>query len=138
MDESKNLSKVPGMVRARNPQRIKPAQTFITHQNVLHGVVHGMSHVQLTSYIWRWHHDSGRVSPLQRRVLFCLWTGKNKGGTTEAALSSFWGRGRFLFYCRSVSFYTIAHSPIDCQVLLHQGFLQIADVHLFCHIFLKK
>lgn len=35
-------------------------------------------------------------------------------------------------------FYTIAHSPIDCQVLLHQGFLQIADVHLFCHIFLKK
>ena len=47
----------PGMIRARNPQRVKPAQPFIPHQNILHGVVHGMPHVQLTGYIWRRHHD---------------------------------------------------------------------------------
>ena len=45
------------MVRTRLPQRLVALHPLIADQNILHGIVQGMAHVQLACDVWRRHHD---------------------------------------------------------------------------------
>ncbi len=45
------------MVRSRLPERFISLHPLIADQNVLHGIVQSMSHVQLACDIGRGHHD---------------------------------------------------------------------------------
>ena len=49
------------MIGSRLPQRVVALHSFITDQNVLHGVVKRMSHVKLSRDIRRRHYDRKRL-----------------------------------------------------------------------------
>ena len=49
-----------GMITARLPQCLIALHTLPADQGVLQCVVEGMAHVQLTGYVWWWHHDGKR------------------------------------------------------------------------------
>ncbi len=50
-----------GVVCARLPECIEALHSLVTDENILHGVVQGMSHVQLTGDVRRRHHDGKRL-----------------------------------------------------------------------------
>ncbi len=45
------------VIRARQPQRVVALHPFETGQDILHGLVQGMAHVQLACDVWRGNHD---------------------------------------------------------------------------------
>ena len=45
------------MVRTRLPEGLIALHSLITDQDILHGIIQGMTHMQLTGYVWRRHHD---------------------------------------------------------------------------------
>ena len=47
------------MVGTRLPQGLIPLHSLETDQDILHGIVQGVAHVQLTRHVWR-RHDNGK------------------------------------------------------------------------------
>ena len=45
------------MVCSRLPECIVALHSLVSDKDILHGVVKGMSHVQLSCDVWWWHHD---------------------------------------------------------------------------------
>ena len=45
------------MIRSRLPQRIVALHSLIADQNILHGIIQRMSHMQLSRDIWRRDHN---------------------------------------------------------------------------------
>ena len=45
------------MVCSRLPQCVVALHSLITDQDILHGVIQCVTHMQLTGYIWRRHHN---------------------------------------------------------------------------------
>ena len=56
------------VVRARDPQSLVARHTFETNDNILHGFVQSVPHVQLPRDVWRRHNDGKR---LLLRIRFC-------------------------------------------------------------------
>ena len=53
------------MIRSRLPERIVALHSFKTDQDILHGIVQGMSHMELSRDIRRGHHDGeGLFAPI--------------------------------------------------------------------------
>ena len=46
-----------GVIRSRLPERLISLHPFETDQDILHGIVQRMAHMQLTRYVWRGHHN---------------------------------------------------------------------------------
>ena len=57
------------MVGSRLPQCIITLHTLVTDQNILHGIVQSVSHVELSCDIWWWHNNGKR---LLAAVYFCM------------------------------------------------------------------
>ena len=62
-----------GMVCARLPQRLIALHSLVTDQDILHGIVQRMSHVQLAGDVRRRHHDGKRLlAPVYLRMKILL------------------------------------------------------------------
>ena len=48
------------MICSRLPQSFISFHPFKTDQDILHGLIQGMSHVKLSGYVWRGHHNGKR------------------------------------------------------------------------------
>ena len=59
-----NLGRDCCMVGTRLPQSLVALHSLITDQDILHGVIQCMTHVQLTGNVWRRHHDGERLLAL--------------------------------------------------------------------------
>ncbi len=57
-----HLSGNGGVIRARLPQGVKSLHPLKTDNNILHGIVQGMAHVQLPCNIWGRNHNGERCS----------------------------------------------------------------------------
>ena len=48
------------MVRSRLPECIVPLHPFEPYENILHCIIKGMSHMELSRDVWWWNHDCKR------------------------------------------------------------------------------
>ena len=57
------------MVRTRLPQSLVALHSLITGQDILHGIVQCMAHMQLTGNVWRRHNNGERLLALSPSTL---------------------------------------------------------------------
>src|SRR5699024_3998692 len=75
------------MVCSRLPQGFITLHPFKTDQDILHGLVQGMSHVKLASYIWRGHDNGKRFFIF---VYFCVEIFVIQPFLINAVFQTFW------------------------------------------------